>query len=250
MRSVKQNRRRRSRSANWRPPCRRARAACLARWAAGATVADLCAIVVEHEQADRRRQIAMAAIGVDRGHQIGQRYLAAAGDFLQALPERVFQTDAGLVARDHDRAFDNRRFHRPSPLSIRCRSRSRLAFACCAASSLRRCLGWPWARRLLSARRSSCRFLARLRAIRRLTSSAMPRLDGGPIHRLPHFNTNPRITAKSDDARPVATHWACDAIGSGYYVEKMPTAFNTRLVDRKRCQLSITNTTSNERYSF
>ena len=52
---------------------------------AAATVADLRAIVIEHEQADRRRQVAVVAVGVDRGHQIGQRHFAAAGDLLQAF---------------------------------------------------------------------------------------------------------------------------------------------------------------------
>ena len=106
-----------------------------------AFVADLRAVVIENEQADRGRQIAVAAIGVDRGHHVRQRQLPAVRDLLQSFPERVFETDAGLVTRNDDRAFDNRRFHRPSPGSIRCRSRSRLAFACWAASSLRRRLG-------------------------------------------------------------------------------------------------------------
>ena len=45
---------------------------------------------------------------------------AIVGDFLEALPEGVFETDAGLVACDDDGTLDNGRFHRRSPGSIRC----------------------------------------------------------------------------------------------------------------------------------
>ena len=78
------------------------------------------AVVIEHEQPDRRRQIAVAAVGIDRRHKLGQSEAAIVGDFLEALPERVFETDAGLVSSDNDGALDNRRFHRRSPGSIRC----------------------------------------------------------------------------------------------------------------------------------
>ena len=68
----------------------------------------LAAVVIEHEQPDRRRQIAVMAFGVDAGDQIGQGHIAIVGDVLQALPERILKTDAGLVVGDHDRSFDNR----------------------------------------------------------------------------------------------------------------------------------------------
>ncbi len=133
----------------------------------------LRAVMVEHEQPDRGRQVAVAAVGVDGGHLFGQRQLMAVGDFLEALPERVLEADARFVTGDDDRAFDHRRFHRSPPLSIWCASRSRSALARVASCNLRRCAGRPCARRLACARSSSCRRFARLRAVRRLTSSAI-----------------------------------------------------------------------------
>src|SRR5882724_13080451 len=59
--------------------------------------------VVEHEQADRRRQITLLAGGVDLADQFGQRHAAYPGNLLHATPERLFETDAGLVTADNDR---------------------------------------------------------------------------------------------------------------------------------------------------
>jgi hypothetical protein len=39
-------------------------------------------------------------------------------DLLQAAPERIFETDAGLVAIDLDGAFDDLRFH-GSPFELK-----------------------------------------------------------------------------------------------------------------------------------
>ena len=59
------------------------------------------------EQADGRRQVALLPAAVDFADHGGQCHLLAMRDFLQAAPERVFETDAGLVAGDDDRTFDN-----------------------------------------------------------------------------------------------------------------------------------------------
>src|SRR6266478_3902472 len=59
--------------------------------------------VVEHEQADRRRQIALLAGSVDLANQLGQRHAACRRNLLHAVPERRLETDARLVAADHDR---------------------------------------------------------------------------------------------------------------------------------------------------
>jgi hypothetical protein len=64
--------------------------------------------VLEHEQPDRRRQIAVQAFSVDAGDQVRQGYIAIVGDIFKALPERILKTDAGLVVGDDDRSFDNR----------------------------------------------------------------------------------------------------------------------------------------------
>jgi hypothetical protein len=60
------------------------------------------AIVIEDKKADRRRQIAVTAIGINGRHEIRQGYFPAICDFLQSFPERVFQTDASLMARNYD----------------------------------------------------------------------------------------------------------------------------------------------------
>src|SRR5215475_7969121 len=70
----------------------------LAGWARGEVLE-----VVEHEQADRRRQIALLAVRVDFANQFGQRHAELLGNLLHTCPERRFETDAGLVAADHDR---------------------------------------------------------------------------------------------------------------------------------------------------
>src|SRR4051812_13355323 len=87
------------------------------------------AIEIEHEQANGRRQVAVLTAGVDGGDELGQGHVSLARDFLQARPESILETDAGLVTSDDDGAFDHPRFHRSSPVSIRWRSRSRLALA-------------------------------------------------------------------------------------------------------------------------
>ena len=64
--------------------------------------------VVEHEQADRGRQVALLTIGVDLANHLGQRHAALVGNLLHAVPERLFEADAGLVAANHDRALHDR----------------------------------------------------------------------------------------------------------------------------------------------
>src|SRR3982074_3688425 len=137
-------------------------------------VVELLTIVIEHEQADGRGQIAVAAVVVDRGDQLGHRQVAAARDLLQRRPERIFETDAGLVTGDDDGAFGNWRFHRSSPVSTRWWARSRRVFASRALPSLRSVLLRPWSRRLVAARCASCWRLASLRALRRVTTSPLP----------------------------------------------------------------------------
>ena len=66
--------------------------------------------MVEDKQPDGRRKIALTVIGIDGSHEVRQGHVTKRGDLFQAVPERVFETDAGLVAGNHDGAFDNRRF--------------------------------------------------------------------------------------------------------------------------------------------
>ena len=65
-------------------------------------------VVVEHEQPDRRGQVALLAIAVDFSYQLGERVTPLPGDILHAAPECIFDADAGLVAANDDRAFDDR----------------------------------------------------------------------------------------------------------------------------------------------
>src|SRR5262249_44573555 len=89
------------------------------------------AIMIEHEEADRRRQIALVARGVDSGDELRKRSVADRGYLLQRIPERVLEADAGLVTGNDDRAFDHRAFHASSPVLRRrpSRSRARLIFS-------------------------------------------------------------------------------------------------------------------------
>ena len=63
--------------------------------------------VVEYEQADRRRQIALLARLVDLTDNHRQRCLLGLRDFLQATPEAIFKAHAGLVSINDDGTFDD-----------------------------------------------------------------------------------------------------------------------------------------------
>src|ERR1700674_1343013 len=127
----------------------------------------------------------MLPLGVDRGDQVRQGHVTPARDLLEAFPKCILQAHARFVASDDDGAFDDRRFHRSSPVSVWWRSRSRRALASRFASSSRSALLRPCSSRLADAFRSaSCRS-AFLRALRRLTMSPIPctplaQADAGP----------------------------------------------------------------------
>jgi hypothetical protein len=80
----------------------------------------LIAILPEHEQADRRRQIAVLPIAIDRRDKVGQGQVALVRDLLEPLPERILKADTRLVASDDDRPLYDWRFHGfPSPRTQR-----------------------------------------------------------------------------------------------------------------------------------
>src|ERR1700730_19461172 len=89
----------------------------------------LRSVMVEHEQPDGRRQIAVWASGINLGDEVRQCLVEAVGDFLERPPEGVFKADTGLMTGDNDRALDDWRFHCLSPVSTRGRSRLRLALS-------------------------------------------------------------------------------------------------------------------------
>ena len=68
----------------------------------------------EHEQADSRRQIAVLALDIDVADNFRQMNIAVMPNLLEAVPEGIFETDAGPVAADHDRPFDHSRSQRHS----------------------------------------------------------------------------------------------------------------------------------------
>ena len=49
----------------------------------------------------------MLALGIDGADEIGQRHAPVGGDVLQSLPERLLETDAGLVSGNDDGALDD-----------------------------------------------------------------------------------------------------------------------------------------------
>lgn len=73
--------------------------------------------MIEHEQPEGRRKIAVLALSIDAGYQIGQRRAAALGDFLQALPKGVLKADARLVPREDNGPLNDWRFHDPPHLN-------------------------------------------------------------------------------------------------------------------------------------
>src|SRR5712672_3560424 len=129
--------------------------------------------IIKHEQANCGRQIALLAIAVDLAHQFGQCHASKARNFLHAVPECLFEADAGLVTRDHDRALHHGRLHDASSPSIRCWSSKSLARLERCWSSVRSDLVRPNRVRLASACFADCsrslRFLNRFR----LTTSPM-----------------------------------------------------------------------------
>jgi hypothetical protein len=86
---------------------------------AAQAIKNLIAIEVEHEKADRRRQVGVLAIGVDPSNEIGQRHLTNSGNLLQRIPELILKTDTGFMPANDDRAFSDRRFHGMSPHAAR-----------------------------------------------------------------------------------------------------------------------------------
>jgi hypothetical protein len=58
------------------------------------------AIEAEHKKPNGRRQVCALPIFVNAGDKLPQGLAPILRDLSQAFPKRVFQADAGLVARD------------------------------------------------------------------------------------------------------------------------------------------------------
>src|ERR1700738_2607524 len=129
--------------------------------------------IVQHEETNRRRQIALLAVAVDLAHQFGQRHVSQSRNFLHAIPERLFEADAGFVTGDHDRAFHHGRFHDASSPSMRCWSSTSLARVVRRSSRTRSDLVRPNRARLASACFADCSRSVRFLNRSRLTTSPM-----------------------------------------------------------------------------
>lgn len=58
--------------------------------------------MVQYEQPDCRRQVAVPALRIDIRNHVRKGHIAFVGDFLKALPEGIFKTHTRLVPGDHD----------------------------------------------------------------------------------------------------------------------------------------------------
>jgi len=74
----------------------------------------LLTIMIENEQADRRRQVALLALSVNFKSKFFDRSISISSDFLERGPKRVFQADTSLSAIDLHRSLNNRRFRHQS----------------------------------------------------------------------------------------------------------------------------------------
>src|SRR5215468_643484 len=54
-------------------------------------------------------------MSIDFGDQLRQGHVPLAHDLLQPVPECILEAHARFVASDHDRALDDRRFHKTPP---------------------------------------------------------------------------------------------------------------------------------------
>src|SRR5262249_33338820 len=71
----------------------------------------LLTIVVENEQTDSRRQVAVLAFVVNFENKFFNRNLPNGCDLLERIPEGVFEAHTSLAAVDLHRSFNNWRFH-------------------------------------------------------------------------------------------------------------------------------------------
>lgn len=71
----------------------------------------LRAKLIEHENADCRRQVGRAPSRVDLLQQGGHRRVFLISDLAHAVPKFIFERHAGFVPGQNDRAFDDGGFH-------------------------------------------------------------------------------------------------------------------------------------------
>src|SRR5947209_6559320 len=74
--------------------------------------------MIEREQPNGGGEIPLATLAVNVADHIRHRLMTPRGNFLQAFPEVILETDAGFVPGYDDRAFDDWRFHRPSSFCV------------------------------------------------------------------------------------------------------------------------------------
>jgi hypothetical protein len=63
-------------------------------------------------------RVAVPTLRIDRLDQLRQRNVSPAGDFLQPVPECIFDTNTRFVARDYDTSPGDQRFHDNTPIGV------------------------------------------------------------------------------------------------------------------------------------
>jgi len=82
-------------------------------------VATIGPIIFKDELPERRRQIAAMPAPMNRSHNVLYARLVPGGNVLQSSPKGFLEADACPVTGDHDRPFDDRRFHRLFSIPVR-----------------------------------------------------------------------------------------------------------------------------------
>src|SRR5262245_47443966 len=82
-------------------------------------VATIGPIIFQDELPERRRQIAAMPAAVNRSYNVLYARLVPGGNVLQSSPKGFLEADACPVTGDHDRPFNDRRFHRLFSIPVR-----------------------------------------------------------------------------------------------------------------------------------
>ena len=76
------------------------------------------AIIFEHEQTKGGRQVPAMPAAMNSRYDILYTRVVLCSDLLQSFPECIFKADTGSMTSDHDRSFDDWRFHLPLHLHL------------------------------------------------------------------------------------------------------------------------------------
>ena len=97
-------------------------------------LSDARAEIIQYKYANCRRKVLVIATLVDRPDQGGHRRVLAICNFVQSIPELVFQRHTRFVSIAYDRALYDGGFHHVHHTEFRCHLRRRLKYSCNEAS--------------------------------------------------------------------------------------------------------------------